>query len=260
MVYYFTSNVVDPQAFIYVGKDKEESRTFLFHQYGLPADLSRDEDLIAHGWPEDVWFHADNLSSAHIYLRLPNPETEPWTAISQDLLTDCAQLTKANSIEGNKKDNVTVVYTPWSNLKKTGDMATGQVGFHQQKLVKKIRVEKRENAIVNRLNKTKVEKNPDFRMERADRDAEERKRERMSAQEKVCCNRHAICNPEANNCCRRRTTRGLRKSEPRSNTKRSICTMSCTRRRIWLSPATRTAMRTSKTTLCDAAICLTFPK
>ncbi|KAK3056129.1 hypothetical protein LTR09_002635 [Extremus antarcticus] len=184
MVYYFTSNVVDPQAFIYVGKDKEESRTFLFHQYGLPADLSRDEDLIAHGWPEDVWFHADNLSSAHIYLRLPNPETEPWTAISQDLLTDCAQLTKANSIEGNKKDNVTVVYTPWSNLKKTGDMATGQVGFHQQKLVKKIRVEKRENAIVNRLNKTKVEKNPDFRMERADRDAEERKRERMSAQEK----------------------------------------------------------------------------
>ncbi|KAK5167963.1 Coiled-coil domain-containing protein 25 [Saxophila tyrrhenica] len=167
MVYYFTSNVVDPPAFIYVGKDKVEN-----------------EDLIAHGWPEDVWFHADNLSSAHIYLRLPNPEKEPWTAIPQDLLTDCAQLTKANSIEGNKKDNVTIVYTPWSNLKKSGDMATGQVGFHQQKLVKKIRVEKRENAIVNRLNKTKTEKYPDLREERAARDAEERKKERMSAQEK----------------------------------------------------------------------------
>ena len=151
------------------------------------ADLSRDEDLIAHGRPEDVWFHVDNLSSAHVYLRLPNPESEPWTAIPQALLTDCAQLTKANSIEGNKKDNVTIVYTPWSNLKKSGDMATGQVGFKDQKMVKKVRVEKRENAVVNRLNKTKVEKFPDLRGERAERDREERKKERISAQEKVGC-------------------------------------------------------------------------
>lgn len=31
--------------------------------------------------------------------------------------------------------SVDVVYTPWSNLKKTGDMAVGQIGFHNQKLV-----------------------------------------------------------------------------------------------------------------------------
>lgn len=151
------------------------------------ADLSRDEDLIAHGWPEDVWFHVDNLSSAHVYLRLPNPDNEPWTAIPKDLLTDCAQLTKANSIDGNKKDNITVIYTPWSNLKKTGDMATGQVGFKDQKMVKKIHVPARENPIVNRLNKTKVEKYPDLRQEKADRDREERKKERITAQDKVCC-------------------------------------------------------------------------
>ena len=29
-----------------------------------------DELLIKWGWPEDVWFHVDKLSSAHVYLRL----------------------------------------------------------------------------------------------------------------------------------------------------------------------------------------------
>ncbi|KAK0939057.1 Coiled-coil domain-containing protein 25 [Friedmanniomyces endolithicus] len=168
MVFYHTSNVVDPSAFIYLGKDKVEN-----------------EDLIAHGWPEDIWFHVDNLSSAHIYLRLPPPHSpDQWKNIPEELLTDCAQLTKANSIEGNKKDNVTVIYTPWSNLKKSGSMATGQVGFKDQKMVRRVYVEKRENAIVNRLNKTKVEKYPDLRQEKADREKEERRKERISAQEK----------------------------------------------------------------------------
>lgn len=30
-------------------------------------------------------------------------------------------------------NNVNVVYTPWSNLKKTADMDVGQIGFHRQK-------------------------------------------------------------------------------------------------------------------------------
>ena len=146
--------------------------------------------MIAHGWPEDVWFHVDNLSSAHIYLRMntapeANDAVPDWRNIPTALLTDCAQLTKANSIEGNKKDNITVIYTPWSNLKKTGDMATGQVGFKDAKLVRRVYVEKRENAIVNRLNKTKEEKHPDLRAEREGRDREIGKRERMGQQEKV---------------------------------------------------------------------------
>ena len=29
-----------------------------------------DEELIRWGWPEDVWFHVDKVSSAHVYLRL----------------------------------------------------------------------------------------------------------------------------------------------------------------------------------------------
>jgi len=36
---------------------------------------------------------------------------------------------------GNKKDNVTVIYTPWSNLKKDGSMAVGQVGFKDPRKV-----------------------------------------------------------------------------------------------------------------------------
>jgi len=59
---------------------------------------SADEELIKYGWDEDVWFHADNLSSAHIYLRMP--EGQDWESIDKALLIDCAQLTKANSIEG----------------------------------------------------------------------------------------------------------------------------------------------------------------
>jgi hypothetical protein len=112
-------------------------------------------------------------------------DNETWDAIPEELLMDCAQLTKANSIEGNKKDNITVIYTPWSNLKKDGSMATGQVGFKDNKKVKRVYVSARENAIVNRLNKTKVEKHPDLRQEKEDRERELRKVERIAQQEKV---------------------------------------------------------------------------
>ncbi|KAJ5689767.1 Coiled-coil domain-containing protein 25 [Penicillium macrosclerotiorum] len=151
MVYYFTSNVVNPSAFIYVGKDKFEN-----------------EDLIKFGLDHDV--------CAHVYLRMRDGEI--WDQIPQDLLEDCAQLTKANSIEGNKKENITIIYTPWSNLKKDGSMATGQVSFHNPKLVRKILVRERENPIVNRLNKTRVEKFPDLRAEKEEFSKKKRHAER----------------------------------------------------------------------------------
>ncbi|KAG5918892.1 hypothetical protein E4U42_006714, partial [Claviceps africana] len=160
MVYYFTSSVVDPPGFIYVGKDKFEN-----------------EDLIQYGWEEDIWFHVDKLSSAHIYLRTTDPQQQPWDSLPEALVKDLAQLTKANSIEGNKKDNITVIYTPWSNLKKDGSMDVGQVSFKDARKVKRVLVPARENAIVNRLNKTRVERKPDLKQEREDRLKELRKRE-----------------------------------------------------------------------------------
>ena len=76
-----------------------------------------NEELIAHGWEQDMGFPVDKIT------------------LPESLLEDCAQLVKYNSIEGNKRNNLQVVYTPWSNLKKTGDMVTGQVGFHKDHLV-----------------------------------------------------------------------------------------------------------------------------
>lgn len=155
MVFYFTSNVVKPGYSIYMGAEKCEN-----------------EELLRWGFPEDVWFHVDKVSSAHVYLRLHAGDS--IDDIPAAVLEDCAQLVKANSIQGNKMNNVNVVYTPFLNLKKTGDMDVGQVGFHKQREVRSIKVEKRINEIVNRLNKTKQERHPDLRAEREQRDREER--------------------------------------------------------------------------------------
>lgn len=122
------------------------------------------------GIPEDIWFHVDKMSSAHVYLRVARGET--MDDITEEELEDCAQLVKANSILGNKENNVSIVYTPWSNLKKVARMEVGQVGFHDQKLVRKCKVEKRKNEVVNRLNKTKTESYPDLAMERDEYDKE----------------------------------------------------------------------------------------
>ncbi|KAJ8125855.1 hypothetical protein O1611_g7783 [Lasiodiplodia mahajangana] len=95
------------------------------------------------------------------------------------------QLTKANSIEGNKKDNITVIYTPWSNLKKDGSMAVGQVSFKDPRKVKRILIAQRENPIVNRLNKTKVEKTqPDLSQEKEAHLRQLRKKEQAVRQER----------------------------------------------------------------------------
>jgi len=138
----------------------------------MGEEKCENEELIKWGWPEDVWFHVDKLSSAHVYLRLNKGQV--IDDIPAAILEDAAQLVKANSIQGNKMNNIDVVYTMWSNLKKTAGMEVGQVGFFREKEVRKIRVEKRVNEIVNRLNKTKVEKKPDLRQEREQRDREER--------------------------------------------------------------------------------------
>ncbi|KAH8801948.1 cytoplasmic protein [Flagelloscypha sp. PMI_526] len=145
----------------------------------MGRDKVENEDLIKYAWPQDVWFHVDKLSSAHVYLRMPEGMT--WDAIPEPFLVDCAQLVKANSIEGNKKDNLTVIYTPADNLKKTGDMAVGQVSFHSDKKVKRIHVAQRENPIVNRLNKTKVEKEVDHEAERIERIKQESAARRAEA-------------------------------------------------------------------------------
>uniref|UniRef100_A0A803JKG9 Coiled-coil domain-containing protein 25 n=1 Tax=Xenopus tropicalis TaxID=8364 RepID=A0A803JKG9_XENTR len=160
MVFYFTSNVISPPYTMYMGKDK----------YETPNPL-----LCA---PRR--FHVDKLSSAHVYLRLQKDQT--IEDIPKEVLLDCAQLVKANSIQGCKMNNINVVYTPWANLKKTADMDIGQIGFHRQKDVKTMTVEK-VSKIVNRLEKTKDERFPDLAAEKEARDREERNEKKAQIQE-----------------------------------------------------------------------------
>ncbi|CAI5465549.1 unnamed protein product [Closterium sp. Yama58-4] len=155
MVFYFKVRPEAGDFTIYMGLDKYEN-----------------EQLIKYGFPEDIWFHVDKLSSAHVYLRLR--KGQGIDDVTPEMLEDCAQLVKANSIMGNKQNNIDVVYTPWANLRKAASMDVGQVGFHNPKAVRSVRVEKRLNEVVNRLNKTKVERTPDLQAEKEAREAEDR--------------------------------------------------------------------------------------
>ena len=136
------------------------------HVVYVGADKHENEHLIQWGLPHDVWFHVDKLSSAHVYLRMSPGQT--MDDITPEELEDCAQLVKANSIAGNKQNDLYVVYTPWENLLKRGDMDVGQVAFKNEKAeaVRRTKVKTRINDIVNRLNKTKVERFPDLQAER----------------------------------------------------------------------------------------------
>jgi hypothetical protein len=110
-------------------------------------------------------------------------QVESWRDVDPEVVQDCAQLCKANSIAGNKVNNVDIVITPVSNLKKTADMDIGQVGFKTGKDVIKVKVETRVNAIINRLEKTKQEKFPDLAQEKQDRLDSERAAKKAIARE-----------------------------------------------------------------------------
>lgn len=72
----------------------------------MGADKFENEDLIRYGLPEDLWFHVDNLSSAHVYLRMRKGQR--LEELSPKAIQECAQLVKANSIEGCKLKSVNV--------------------------------------------------------------------------------------------------------------------------------------------------------
>ena len=72
----------------------------------MGADKFENEDLIKYGLPEDMWFHVDDMSSAHVYLRLRR--NQKLEDVSRETIMECAQLVKANSIEGCKLREVKV--------------------------------------------------------------------------------------------------------------------------------------------------------
>lgn len=85
-------------------------------------------------------------------------------------MAECCQLVKHNSIQGCKAATVDIVYTMWGNLKKTGSMEVGQVGFHKQKDVRKVQAVAKENDALKRINKTQIEDHPDLEAQRIEFD------------------------------------------------------------------------------------------
>jgi ribosomal protein S8 len=127
----------------YVGRDKHEN-----------------EYLIRYGWPGDVWFHVEGISSAHVYFRLDcfsssyvNPHVKnllgkiPIDDLPPESIEDMCQIVKHNSIKGCKMASCKIVYTPHSNLKKTFNMDSGTVTYHDPRLQRFQRCDKDKQRI-----------------------------------------------------------------------------------------------------------------
>ena len=126
----------------------------------MGKDKFENEFLIKYAQHHDIWFHVDRLSSAHVYLRTAEP-IDTYSSLTPELINECAQLCKANSIEGCKKANVGINYTWATNLLKNDGMETGSVSFKNSKLVKLIHIDK-DKEIVKSIIKTKDERFPEF--------------------------------------------------------------------------------------------------
>ena len=143
MVFYFTSQF-NSEAVVYMGKDKFEN-----------------EELIEFSFPNDIWFHVEHLSSAHVYLRLDSITS--LDEVPKELLQEMCQLTKFNSIEGSKKKEVGIVYTFAQNLLKEADMEAGAVSFKDHKAKRYVKKVSKNKDILNPLKKTKIETFPDLK-------------------------------------------------------------------------------------------------
>ncbi|CCH59691.1 hypothetical protein TBLA_0B08755 [Henningerozyma blattae CBS 6284] len=143
MVYFFTSQPdpsIEPH-YIITGKDKFENDLLIKYSF---KDLSY------------IWFHADNYSSGHIYLRLL-PNEKSINDVPQEILLDCLQICKSSSIQGNKLPTCNIIITPWTNLRKSGYMKPGEVSFKSTRFLTKKQCFQRDNKLLNRLEKTRIE-------------------------------------------------------------------------------------------------------
>jgi len=92
---------------IHIGKNKE-------HNF----------ELIDAAAPTDLWFHVQNIPSAHVIL-----EIAPGVKPDRSTLKQCALLCKAHSKAKNEK-RVAIIYTEIMNVRKTGTI--GKVDLSEQ--------------------------------------------------------------------------------------------------------------------------------
>ena len=66
----------------------------------MGKDKYENEKLIEYCWDEDVWFHVDSYSSAHVYIRLN--ENQTLESLDPKIIKKLCHFVKYNSIEGKK--------------------------------------------------------------------------------------------------------------------------------------------------------------
>jgi hypothetical protein len=124
-------------------------------------DKHENEFLIKYGWLGDVWFHVEGLSSAHVYFRVTSERLPvdgiPMDDLPEDAVYDMMQIVKHNSIAGSKLASCKIVWTPHSNLKKTFEMDSGTVTYHDTKICRYGRCDK-DRQRIKELEKTKRER------------------------------------------------------------------------------------------------------
>lgn len=151
-------------------------------------DKFENEKLLQNGFPEDVWFHVDKYSSAHVYLRIPLVkwrslmeekfppnglmpkgglgtllEEDYRTVIPREVVEEMSTLVKGNSIEGSKRSEVDIVWTPFANLRKDQQtMETGTVGFHNDKQCFYVKDAPRNKDLLKKIERSKISREVDL--------------------------------------------------------------------------------------------------
>jgi hypothetical protein len=117
--------------------------------------------------------------------------------------------------------------------------------------VKRILVPQRENPIVNRLNKTKVEKFPDLAMEKEEKLKALRKKDQAAKLERVSfvfVFRRETC---ADNRLRKRKRQGLHRSGKRRSGRRIMPMMRCSTKLTPMKRTIRIEVKIGRTILCE---------
>lgn len=135
IVYYINDHL------LFVGVDKFENEGLIKYSQKYSKELETPV----------YWFHVDDLSSPHAYVRLNEGET----AIPNDLIQMCAQIVKDGSIEGVKRPAVDVIYTKCVNLVKNKSMKVGQVSFTPRSERLFLRGVRKDNQLLKQLEKAK---------------------------------------------------------------------------------------------------------
>lgn len=156
MVFYFKATVSTQSEYDDFGLDSSSTEHIIY----MGRDKIENDPLIHKSHPKNLWFHVDKHSSAHLYLQLSQEQQSMKfedLKLDELLLQQIGQLTKANSIKANKLNNITIIYTPVDNLRSDGLMDTGTVTFVNPQKIKRVHVSKKDNSIINKLNRTKTE-------------------------------------------------------------------------------------------------------